>query len=129
MVDGAKHFLDIAKHFSLGELVTEQPHPLTPDLSGLACADVAAALALLKRVDLEALVRLSKYTESIEQLAEAIHRTVANGSRIYIGGCGATGRLALSLETLNRQGAFTGLEKEQIIAFMAGGDAALIEDI
>ncbi len=47
------------------------------------------------------------------------------GGRIYLAGCGATGRLALSLETLFRQQHHT----DRVIGFMAGGDYALIRAV
>jgi N-acetylmuramic acid 6-phosphate etherase len=52
-------------------------------------------------------------------------KPVMRGGRIFIGGCGATGRLALSIETILRKDK----SEQDIVSFMAGGDFALIKSI
>ena len=62
-------------------------------------------------------------------MVEDIRETLADGGRIFLSGCGATGRLALSLETFARESWLDPALSERIISFMAGGDAALIRSI
>ncbi len=125
----AELFLSEAKDFQLGELLTEQPHPATSDLSELASTDVVVGLLRLWSVDLSALEQLSVALESAAELAVSVTQCLANDGRIFLAGCGATGRLSLVLETLARQGMLPSAARESVLGFMAGGDAALIRSI
>jgi N-acetylmuramic acid 6-phosphate etherase len=125
----AELFLAEAKDFQLGELLTEQPHPATSDLSELAKTDVAAGLLRLWSVDLSALERMSAALEPAAELAVSVAQCLHNGGRVFLAGCGATGRLSLALETLARQGMLPSAARESVVGFMAGGDAALIRSI
>jgi N-acetylmuramic acid 6-phosphate etherase len=128
-VDQAERFLKVAGEFSLGDLPTEQPHPLTADLSRLSQEDLRAAFNRLRDVDLAALSRLCGEAEGIAEFAQAIADTFASGGRLFIAGCGATGRLALTVEMLCRSGVLPPELRESVIGFMAGGDIALIRSI
>lgn len=125
----AELFLKTAKDFQLGELLTEQPHPATEDLSVLAKSDLEAGLRRLWSVDLAALERMSGILATAGDLAQAVAACLADGGRIFIAGCGATGRLSLALETLAREGMLPPSAGESVVGFMAGGDAALIRSI
>jgi N-acetylmuramic acid 6-phosphate etherase len=122
----ALDFLRVAHLFRLGHLPTERPHPATRELSRLARTDPAAAVSLLKSVDLRALSLLQRCADRIDELARSIERTLARGHRIFLCGCGATGRLSLTLETLWRQ---AGHPPESVVSFMAGGDVALVHSL
>ena len=122
-------YLAVARDFKLGALETEQPHPDTGDLSRLAREDPTAAVSCLKAVDVAALEVLQNATPDIEKLAGAIDRTLEKGNRVYLCGCGATGRLSLSIEFFCREGLLPADEADRIVAFMAGGDTALIRSI
>jgi N-acetylmuramic acid 6-phosphate etherase len=122
-------YLAIAPQFRLGDLPTEKPHPETADLSALAAEDLPQALKILKSIDSSALRRLLQELDRLEKLKEAIDSTLQAGHRVFICGCGATGRLALALETLWRE-RFNGTDlSERVYGFMAGGDLALIKSI
>ena len=122
----AKEFLKIAPQFKLGHLVTESFHPKTTRLSFIAEESVEAAHALLQEVDRDALTIMRSKEGDLWALAEAIKQTLSNGHRIYMCGCGATGRLSLVLETLYRQ-LHSG--EDRVFSFMAGGDFALIKSV
>lgn len=129
-LDDLESFLKIAANFHLGELMTESQHPDTLQLSALAGDDLLAAIDVLKQVDLAALEKMSGFSHLLIPLAEEINRTLAEGHRIFLCGCGATGRLSLSLEIFARCGQLgETLEDGDIFGFMAGGDAALIRSI
>ena len=119
-------FLKIAPQFQLGHLVTESFHPKTKQLSQLVKEDVAKALKLLEEVDRDALNIMKTKSPELWELAVEIQDTLQKGNKIYMCGCGATGRLSLVLETLFRQkfGA-----TQQVFSFMAGGDFALIKSV
>jgi len=125
----ADHFLSVASQFNLGELSTEKQHPLSHDLSALAQKDLPKALRILKRIDSEALQVLPRKVREIEELAQRIKVTLDSGHKIILCGCGSTGRLALTLETLWREKYQGKSIADKVRAFMAGGDVALINSI
>ena len=128
-LEKAKNFLFIASQFSLGKLSTEKPHPLSHNLSELAKSDLTQAIFLLKQIDEKALDVLNDKVAQIQTLAQHINETIAYGHRVFLCGCGATGRLALTLETLWRE-RYRGKDLvNRICSFMAGGDVALIKSI
>lgn len=122
----AQEFLSISSQFKLGHLVTESFHPLTKNLSQTVHRDVAEALKLLETVDRQALELMKDKVKILWQMAQDIQSTLKSGNKVFMCGCGATGRLSLVLETLFRQ-QFSG--SDQVISFMAGGDYALIKSV
>lgn len=119
-------FLKIAPQFMLGHLVTESFHPDTQNLSQLVKTDVKKAHALLGEVDKKALKMMEGKADALWELACTIRETLEKGNKVYMCGCGATGRLSLVLETLFRQ-VFG--QTDQVASFMAGGDFALIKSV
>lgn len=119
-------FLEIAPQFKLGHLVTESFHPKTTKLSDLVKSDVAAALKLLEEVDHDAIKVMESKNSMLWELAVEIRDTLSKGNKIFMCGCGATGRLSLVLETLFRQ---LHPHTNQVFSFMAGGDFALIKSV
>lgn len=127
--ESADEFLAFARDFQLGALHTEQSHPLTVELSRLCASEMPAAVAALKSVDVLALETMAEKLEPVRALTESIAATWADGGRVFLAGCGATGRLSLSLEVFCREGLVPKDVRERVIGFMAGGDAALIRSI
>ena len=99
----AIEFLRVAPLYHLGSLPTEQPHPATRDLSRWARSDLPRAIDVLRQVDLRALEALEGRADAIAGLAGAVRATLEAGRRVFLCGCGATGRLSLSLESLWRR--------------------------
>ncbi len=125
----AESFLKISSQFMLGDLVTEQPHPVTSDLSRQSVEDLPLALELLKSIDLEMLKVLESKLPEVAVLASEIRDTLSTGGNIYMSGCGSTGRLSLALETIWRNVHPETEMKDRVIGFMAGGDLALIKAV
>jgi N-acetylmuramic acid 6-phosphate etherase len=119
-------FLEISSQFKLGHLVTESFHPKTTNLSNLVKSNVASALSLLQEVDRDAIELLKFKNTELWELATQIEQALNAGHKIFMCGCGATGRLSLVLETLFRQ-KFG--QTSQVVSFMAGGDFALIKSV
>lgn len=119
-------FLEIAPQFKLGHLVTESFHPKTTHLSQLVKEDVKSAHRLLQEVDRDALSIMEEKADVLWDLSTEIRDTLEKGNKIFMCGCGATGRLSLVLETLFRQ-KFG--QTSQVCSFMAGGDYALIKSV
>jgi hypothetical protein len=88
--------------FQLHTLLTEQRHPKTWNLSERLQKDVVDGLRMLFSVDEDITARIKELAadrESLETLAEAFEQAVLEKKRIYIYGCGATGRLAKQMES------------------------------
>lgn len=122
----ADEFLAKKHLFQLGDLPTETPHPKTVQLSDWAQNDLDRALATLRRIDLEALEKILKLKSEVTSLFHAVADTLAAGNKIYLVGCGATGRLSLSLEYLWRK---QNPGSDQVFSLMAGGDVALVHSL
>lgn len=57
---------------------------------------------MIKALDIKTLGILKSKVPELEALFDAITETLDAGDRVYICGCGATGRLSLHLEALWR---------------------------
>ena len=128
--DQAMEFLAISGQFRLGSLPTESPHPKTINLSDDSKNNLARAIKTIKDIDLDVFIRLQDSLGDLKHLQISIKATIDGGGRIFLCGCGATGRLSLALEAIWRQ-QFKGNKnlEERIISFMAGGDVALIHSV
>lgn len=122
-------FLKVASQFRLGDLPTEQLHPLTRELSSLACSRPDEALGILHRIDAAALSVLAANRDRLRGLAARMGETLRSGSRIHLAGCGSTGRLALACESIWRKTHSGTPLADQVTAFMAGGDSALVRAV
>lgn len=121
-----QNFLKIAEQFKLGHLVTESFHSKTTYLSKLVKNNIKEAHELLREVDRDALDKMLPKEKELWELATSIQATLKSGNKVFMCGCGATGRLSLVLETLHRQ-KFG--KTDQVFSFMAGGDFALIKSV
>ena len=124
----AEYYLSHADKFKLGELWTEASHEKTRTLSELSRTDLPRAIGALKGVDLEAIESLASKSSQLNELRSAINQTLTSGHKVFLCGCGATGRLSLKLEFLWRT-TCKPEQRGQVIGFMAGGDLALIRSI
>ncbi len=122
----ADDFLKQKHLFQLGDLPTETPHPKTVQLSELANKDLERGLAVMRDIDLEALRKILAAKDNLKAVFESVAATLESGDRIFMVGCGATGRLSLSLEYLWRR-KHPGSEK--VFSLMAGGDVALVHSL
>lgn len=88
--------------FQLHTLLTEQRHPATWNLSEAVAADTLAGLRMLAEVDRDIMARLEALasdTTLLEQAAHAVATALREDRRVYVYGCGATGRLAKQMES------------------------------
>jgi len=125
----AEEFLSISSQYKLGGLVTESPHPATADLSSLASYNTHKAVSVLRELDINTLRVFAEKKKEICSLKDAIKDALTNGNNIFFCGCGATGRLSLTIETLWRQIHEHDELTDRVFSFMAGGDVALIRSI
>ena len=130
----SEDFLKISGQFKLGALVTESPHPVTASLSDVAERDIAAALKLLFEVDADVLRKFREFVASDRALRikDTLVEALENDGRIFLTGCGSTGRLSILLDSIwrdfCRQVSNAELEN-RVFSVMAGGDYALIKSV
>lgn len=125
----AEKFLAISSQYKLGKLITESSHPYTRDLSQLASNNPEEAVKKLKALDDKVVEYLSQKIPDVIYLRNKIKETLDAGNNIYFCGCGATGRLSLTIETLWRQVHKGDMVENRVFSFMSGGDVALIRSI
>lgn len=122
----AARFLRLAADYQLGNLPTESRHPLTGDLADLSRHDLPRALQLLKQIDCSCLETVLGKSSGIAALSSRMHACLERGRRVFIYGCGASGRLSISLEYLWR---LVHPGSDAVRGFMSGGDLALVHSI
>lgn len=144
--------VDYIRHktqFQLHSLLTEQRHPKTWNLSYELENDCENGLRLLFSVDddiSQKLEALSKEKDTLEQAAQAIEDSLLSGKKIYVYGCGSTGRLAKQMESTFWRPFWEKTKKtgrmrkkierrlgkdieDRLIGEMTGGDRALISSL
>lgn len=119
-----EHFLAVKNQFFLGNLATEGFHPLSLELSQNCIHNPANAIQIFAQIDHMALNCLRDALEDVASLAEDIHATFKSGKKVFLVGCGATGRLSLALETIYKK-----KYPNSLVGLMAGGDFALIKSV
>jgi len=135
--------------FQLHTLLTEQRHPKTWNLSDRIQKDCENGLRLLFSVDediVERLEALAGEAGPLEQAVQAVEDALLSKHKIYIYGCGATGRLAKQMESTfwrpfwkkvkgksriwSKIKTYLGDSiEERLIGEMTGGDRALISSL
>jgi len=88
--------------FHLHDLLTEQRHPVTWNLSSVIRENTSAGLGMLHAVDRDIARKLESLVEDPRLpalAAEAVADGIREGRKIYFYGCGATGRLAKQMES------------------------------
>jgi N-acetylmuramic acid 6-phosphate etherase len=135
--------------FQLHTLLTEQRHPKTWPLGERVREDTLAGLKMLSSVDDDIGAKIDELAAApavLEQAARAVEAAVLGGRKIYVYGCGATGRLAKQMESafwrpfwrrVRADGSLVrklagrlpaGIE-ENLIGEMTGADRALISSL
>lgn len=115
------------QRFLKTSLVTETPHPLTYNLAELCQTDLAAAFKVFQQVELDAIHSLLKYAPQIRQLQQSITIALNAGNKIFLLGCGASGRLAMLLKRLWET--YNPKQNKQIVCVAAAGDVSLIKSV
>ncbi|MCH2534298.1 MAG: SIS domain-containing protein [Bdellovibrionales bacterium] len=126
-LDSYDDFLKVSELYKLGFLPTEMQHPLTLQLSDKANNSLFDAANMFYELDKNAINASLKHTDNIKELRKTVQKVLASKGKIFICGCGATGRLALKIESFFRQ--IFPEHSEQIVGFMAGGDIALVHSL
>jgi N-acetylmuramic acid 6-phosphate etherase len=100
--DQSTDYVDNKRQFHLFNLLTEQRHRKTWNLSFAAQSDIKDGLRMLLSVDQDVtrkMAELGRDPGLLEQAAAAAVAAIQSGHKIYFYGCGATGRLAKQMES------------------------------
>ncbi len=95
-------YVQTKTQFQLHTLLTEQRHQKTWYLGERVREDTLAGLRMLASVDediLAKMMELAAAPEAVEQAARAVEEAILGGRKVYVYGCGATGRLAKQMES------------------------------
>lgn len=143
----SRDFVMNKKQFQLHALMTEQRHPNTWDLSQKIQFNTLSGIEALLSVDHDISLKVIEWTKDttlLDQACCAIKQAILENKKIYIYGCGATGRLAKQMESCfwrpfwkkmqslpqweKMQNDFPNIEN-RLIGEMTGGDRALISSL
>jgi len=95
-------YVQTKTQFQLHTLLTEQRHQKTWYLGERIREDTLAGLKMLSAVDDDIVARMDALAAepgAVEQAARAVEAAILGGRKIYVYGCGATGRLAKQMES------------------------------
>ncbi|MCC2625594.1 MAG: hypothetical protein K0R14_1467 [Burkholderiales bacterium] len=115
------------ERFLKDSLTTEAPNPKTHDLSKLCHDNLTQAYTLFKQAELDAILAMQKYLPDIELLQQNIKTLLTGNSKIFLIGCGASGRLAMLLKRLWEH-YNPGISK-RITCVSSAGDISLIKSV
>ncbi len=129
--ESANQFINKETAFHLGDLITEKSHPLTRELSFISQRSISDGLNMLLKVDEDIIPVLRKVTGSSEfdTLVAGIVKTVNRRGRVIFSSCGASGRLAVILESIWREFWSGNSLEDQVMSIMTGGERALIRSV
>jgi len=143
----SRDYVNNQREFQLHNLITEQRHPKTWDLSRKIQGDTLAGIEALLSVDADVsrkMLELSVDTTLLDRAVRSVKEGILENGKIYIYGCGATGRLAKQMESSfwrpfwKKMQALPTWEKvkehfpnieNRLIGEMTGGDRALISSL
>jgi N-acetylmuramic acid 6-phosphate (MurNAc-6-P) etherase len=95
-------YVENKTQFHLFNLLTEQRHAKTWNLSFTIQSDTGAGLRMLLAVDQDISAMLANMAQDprlLEQATSAVVEAIYSGHHLYFYGCGATGRLAKQMES------------------------------
>ena len=130
----AQDFLTNETQYRLGFLEAEQSNPKTRTLGQTFQSDPAKGVEMILSVDrdLAKLFASILKGEGFARFCRLVADTLQRGNRIFLSGCGATGRLCIRLEA-SWEEAVAQLKKPQlsgrVLSVMTGGDYAIIRSL
>jgi N-acetylmuramic acid 6-phosphate (MurNAc-6-P) etherase len=110
--------------FQLHTLLTEQRHQKTWPLGERIQKDTLAGLKMLSSVDDDIRAKVEELAAApavLEEAARAVEDAILAGRKIYVYGCGATGRLAKQMESAFWRPFWRGVKADRNIAAKLAG--------
>jgi len=141
--EAAKHFIENEKQFHLGVIPTEQPNPLTKNLSHVIAKDTAAGCKMILSADrnIPKVTAKAFETEEFKSFVSDIKKIINKRKTILFSSVGASGRMAIQLDQTWRH-FWTSLinkipgKKELFLeisnlsnSIITGGDRALVRSV
>lgn len=108
-------------------LVTEEANALSAKLSELCHNDLPEAFEVFRQIEFNAVQALMAYLPIIENLRHELQLALHNNQKIYLVGCGASGRLAMLIKRIFEEENWG--QAGAIICVAAGGDISLIRSV
>lgn len=135
----SRDFLENEKQYRLGFVEAEQSNPKTKGLGEITVKDTEAGVRMLLSVDADLVPLFEKtlLSPAFDRFLSEIIQTLKSKGRIFISGCGASGRLSMRLEASFRE-AVRAYAKENpaalayensVLEIMTGGDFAIIRSV
>ena len=127
----SEDFLNNEKQYRLGFVEAEQINPITKTLGEDYIEDTKKGITTLLKADQKLADIFADIIkgEEFDVFTDRVYYSLTNGGRIFISGCGATGRLAIRLEaSWRKRMKGTNLENS-VVSVMTGGDFALIRAV
>lgn len=126
-MDNQAEFWNEYKRFLHANMITEAPNPLSYNLSELCQINLQKAFKVFKNIELNAIEAMVNYATLIEKLRVDIKSCLDSGHKVFLIGCGASGRLVMLLKRIYE---FEHLDTpKQIVSVSAGGDTILIKAV
>lgn len=135
----SRDFLENGKQYRLGFVEAEQSNPKTKNLGESFVRNTREGVKILVDVDkdLIEIFRQAIFSEEFDNFFNDVMFALKSNKRIFISGCGASGRLSMRLETSFRQAiAAVAKKNPQLISYensvleiMTGGDYAIIRSV
>ena len=127
----SEDFLNNQQQYRLGFVEAEQINPITKTLGEDYIEDTKKGITTLLKADQKLADIFADIIkgEEFDVFTDRVYYSLINGGRIFISGCGATGRLAIRLEaSWRKRMKGTNLENS-VVSVMTGGDFALIRAV
>ena len=141
--EASRNFLENEKQFHLGVIPTEQSNPRTRNLSATISKDTAAGVQMILSADLD-IAKVAKKafkTKEFKRFVDDIKTAIDNHKQVVFSSVGASGRMAITLDSAWRgfwlslvdklpTRAATFVEIANLISsFTTGGDRALVRSV
>ncbi len=141
--EASKNFIENEKQFHLGVIPTEQSNPRTRNLSATINKDTAEGVKMILSADLDIAPVASKAfeTEEFKKFMDDLKKAVDNRKQIVFSSVGASGRMAITLDSAWREfwlslvpilpvRAKEFVEIANVVSsFTTGGDRALVHSV
>lgn len=141
--EASKNFIENEKQFHLGVIPTEQSNPRTRNLSATINKDTAEGVKMILSADLDIAPVASKAfeTEEFKRFMDDLKKAVDNRKQIVFSSVGASGRMAITLDSAWREfwlslvpilpvRAKEFVEIANVVSsFTTGGDRALVHSV
>ncbi len=131
--DRAEHFLSDEIEYQMSFLSAEKRNPITMKLSDKFDQSIKDGVSCLIDCDIATVeaLRTAINSEKYDILLNEIYNTIISGGKLYLSGCGSSGRLCMRAEASWRAAAVSAAPEyiDSVVSVMTGGDYALVHPV